>query len=164
FALARTGPRHALSRIDPRTNRVTRTVPLTREYSVIASGPSGLWGAGCLKRLRHPDFECRRAAVHRIDLRTGRPEVALALPAAAEATSVQILVSDLGAGRDAVWVVQPGKSESASSRVSSVLRRVDLSTRKLTTVRTLPREPADLAVGGHGAWVVDVLERIRIDP
>ncbi|MCA1677901.1 MAG: hypothetical protein LC777_02590 [Actinobacteria bacterium] len=37
FALARTGPRHALSRIDPRTNRVTRTVPLTREYSVIAS-------------------------------------------------------------------------------------------------------------------------------
>lgn len=158
-------------RIDASTSRVTRAVPLTREDARLLAGSGGVWGIGCLRAPEPPAFTCRRLAAQRIDLRTGCPAVTVALPAipASAPGSPEQLTSGLGIGRGAVWIVQPGRplaSQSQSSqRRSSVLRRLDLAARRLETVREISDPYADLAVDGHGAWVVDGLDRsvIRID-
>jgi len=171
FALARNGPYYSLLRIDARANRVGRSLVLTREYAALAVRRGRVWGIGCLRVPTREGEFCRRAAVHRIDLRNGRPAVVVALrSSASEPTGVSGLASGLGVGPGAIWVVEldtslPG-SARRSQRPKAFLRRIDAETRRLTTARTLPRSPADLAVDDRGAWVLDNVERtlIRVQP
>lgn len=163
FALARTGPLYSLVRIDARTNRVRRTVALTREYSALASGPSGVWGIGCLKPLK--TYECRRAAVHRIDLRTGRPAVVVAMPAADPRRRTSQFTGQIGVGSGVVWITQPADPGSPPrhwEEPAGVLQRIDVANPQLTIVRAFPRLPADLAVDDHGAWLLDGFDRTLI--
>lgn len=167
FALARKGPFFSLTRIDARTNRVTRTVALTREYSSLAAGPSGVWAIGCLKPAE--TYRCRRAAVQRIDLRSGKPAAVVALPPAHSSLRTAQLIGPIGVGRGAVWVVQPadpGSSRGYFDEPPGVLQRIDVADPRPKTVRAIARLPTDLTVDERGAWVLDGVDRalIRIQP
>ncbi len=167
FALARQGPFHSLTRIDTRTNRITRTVALTREYSSLAAGPSGVWAIGCLKVLEA--YRCRRAALHRIDLRSAQPAVVVALPTAHSSLRTTQLTGPIGVGSGTVWLVQPvspGSPQRDGQQPAGVLHRIDVANPRLKTVRAIARLPADLTVDEHGSWVLDGFDRtlIRIQP
>ena len=174
FALARKGPVYSLVRISSRTNRVTGVVPLTRDYRLLAAGAGGVWGVACLKQPLPPLDTCRRAALHRIDLRTGRPAVVVALPAPPpmRLPSLDGLAYELRVGAGAVWVVQPGDQAvpAAPSRrdedPSGILRRIDIATRRVTTVLTVAYLPESLAGDERGTWILDELERalVRVQP
>lgn len=164
FALARKGFFYSLLRLDARTNRFTRTVALTREYGALAAGPSGVWGIGC--RSPAEIYRCRRAAVHRIDLRTGRSAVVVGLPAD-ESLRTSQFYGPIGVGAGAVWLVAPAAARAPqpdrrNPQVSGVLQRIDVADPRLTSVRPVPRWPADLAVDEHGAWVLDSVDRTLI--
>jgi hypothetical protein len=174
FALARRSPFYSLVRIDPRTNRVVRAVPLSRQYTALAAGRSGVWGVACLKQPSPPLFVCRRPSVHRIERRSGRPALAVALPSpAGQPPLIEALATGLVVGASAVWVVQPDDPSEPSPgplyrqpEPPGVLRRIDISTRRVSTVRTVPHLPADLAGDEHGTWILDGFDRtlIRVQP
>jgi hypothetical protein len=173
FALARKSPFYSLARIDPRTNRVTRAVPLSRQYSALAAGRGGVWGVACLEQPLPPLFDCRRPAVHRIDLRSGRAAVAVALPApVGQPPLLEALVAELTVGAGAVWVVQaatpPPSALPAYRRPEppGVLRRIDIGTRRVSDVRTVPHLPADLAGDDRSTWILDGFDRtlVRVQP
>ncbi len=173
FALARTGPVYSLASIDARTSRVTRVVSLTRQYTLLAAGAGGVWGIACLQRPVGALLRCRRPALHRIDLRTGRPAVVVALPAPALDTPVlELLVREMTVGAGAVWVLQPaGKPTAIPSSPrdeveAGVLRRVDIATRAVSTVRAVARLPAGLVSDEHGTWLLDDFAReiVRVTP
>jgi hypothetical protein len=150
WVASKCGPRPSrlgfLSRIDPRTNRVTRAVALRRSYSAIAAGPAGLWAApatatGLTPRPPQP-------ALHRLDPRDGRSIAMTPLPAGE--------VTGLGVGRAAVWVTQA--SERRAGAPVGALRRVDWPRGRLSTVLRLER-PSSLAVGNRSVWIVDSFAR-----
>jgi len=97
------GPRPSrfgfLSRIDPRTNRVTRAARLRHAYSVLAAGPAGVWAATGTAGLLGADQQ--RPALHRIGLRDGQPVTVTRLPEGD--------VSGLGVSGGAVWLTQSGE-------------------------------------------------------
>jgi hypothetical protein len=166
FALARKGPFYSLVRIDPRANRIAKAVTLSREYMAIAAGASGVWGVGCATVPQPGRLACPRLAVHRFDLRSGRPAVAVALPVAASGLAGFEVISGLGVSSVAIWVVQQTASTPGDPEPPGVLRRIDIATRKIADVRALPRLPADLTAGDDGVWALDGEDRtlIRVEP
>jgi len=139
----RTGQRlYLLSRIDPRTNRVTRVLRLRRAYTALAAGRDGVWGATYL-----------RPALHRISLRDGRPATVTPLPSTDRSRGS---ANGLAVSPGAVWVSQSVDDQRGA------LRRLDLATGSLVTVLELAGRPTNVAVGEGGAWVADRSARTLI--
>ncbi len=148
WVASKCGPRPSrlgfLSRIDPRTNRVTRAVALRRSYSAIAAGRAGIWLATATATLltaRPP-----QPALHRLDARDGRTITVARLP---EDSSVTGLAVD----RDAVWVTESSAPQPGAPPVGA-LRRTRGAGGPMPSVARLER-PAGVAVGASGVWVVD---------
>ena len=150
WVISRCGPRPSrlgyLSRIDPRTNRVTRAVVLRRSYATLAAGPAGIWAATATATLLTP--RPPRPALHRLDPRDGRSIERVTLPEGD--------VTGLAVGRSAVWVARAEPSQGGAP--VGALQRVDAARGRLSTVLRL-EAPSSLALGGGRAWVVDGFAR-----
>jgi hypothetical protein len=151
------GPRPSrfgfLSRIDPRTDRVVRTVALRHAYSVLAAGRAGVWAATATAGLLGPGQQ--RPALHRIGLRDGRPVAVRGLPEGD--------VSALGVSGGAVWLTQSGERRAGAP--VGALRRLNAPSGRLSTVLRL-EQPSSLAIGEGSVWIVDsfagTLTRVRL--
>jgi hypothetical protein len=146
-----------LLRIDPRANRITRTVALHAGYTEIAAGSRGVWGttAGPSPYAQIPGsapVPPTPPELHRIRVRDGRPT---------RVTTTGGAATGLALSRDAVWFTRfgPGKAASAGR-----LLRLNVPSPRLSTALAL-EQPYDLAVGEHGVWVIDgfarTLTRVR---
>ncbi len=134
-----------LVRIDPRTNRVTRTVALGAAYQAIAAGRLGVWGA---TPSATPTGTPIASTLQRIGTRDGRPTLTVPLPAGGAAS--------LAVSRDAVWVTSfgtPGRDGGTGT-----LLRLDPASSRLSTALKL-EQPYDMAVGERGVWVLDGFAR-----
>jgi len=130
-------------RIDPRTNRIVRTISLAHvgnfSRAFLISGDSVLVRG---------DY-----GLTRIDRRTGRVERRLALPSQGCCESAGLAV-----GEGSIWVVGVARS---------VLWRIDQRGGRVVIEATipLPGQPAGLAVGAGAVWIADATGGIlRIDP
>jgi hypothetical protein len=132
-----------------------------------------LWGVACLRLPSPPLNACHRPALHRIDPRTGRASMAVALPAPpGQPPLLEALTRGLSVGAGAVWVVQADKPPPSvlpayrQAEPPGLLRRVDGATRRVSTVRTVAHLPADLAADEQGTWILDGFDRtlIRVAP
>lgn len=140
-----------LSRIDPRTNRVTRAIAPGHPYYALAAAPGGIWGV-TRRGLR---FEYgrpvqQRTELHRIGLRDGRPTAVTRLP---EGDVLGLAVS-----REAVWISQANGDRRGGVR-GGVVRRVDRATRRLSTALRLKLPPPKVAIGEGAVWVIDTSGR-----
>ncbi len=134
-----------LSRIDARTNRVTRAIAPRHVYDALAVAPGGLWGV----TRRGSRYERGRHALHRIGLRDGRPAAVTPLPEGD--------VRGLAVSRDAVWV-----SQTNHDRRGGVLLRIDRATGRRSTALTFQGEPSGVAIGGGAVWALDIPARTLI--
>ncbi len=148
WVASKCGPRPSrfgyLSRIDPRTNRVTRAVALRHSYSKIAAGRAGLWAATATATLLPP--RPPEPALHRIDPAPGRPASVTSLP--------EGNVVGLGVAAGAVWVAVEGAPQRARAPVGTLHRLNPRRRARLSTALRL-ESPASLAVDGGRVWVVD---------
>jgi hypothetical protein len=129
---------YSLSRIDPHTNHVVRTIPLRRAYDRLAASRDGIWGTTYL-----------RPALHRIDSRDGRPLAVIPL-AGADHGSVRGLAVDGGG----VWI-----SQALDDERDGLLLRIDPRTGKRSTILQLEGAPTNVAVGAGRVWVADTRAR-----
>jgi hypothetical protein len=143
------GPRDSVvARIDPATNEIVATVPVTGSPFEIAAGEGSVWVTGNSERAGD--------MLHRIDPRTNRVVSTTAFPR--DSTGA------MAAGEGAVWLVR-----------SDSLDRVDPETAEVAD--TIPLEPAprrhnfdQLAVGHGAVWVLALEgldhpgDLLRIDP
>ena len=129
-----------ISRIDPDTHRVVKTIGLGADVNDVAVGFGSVWVAGgndeTLFRI-----DARRNAVE-ATLRFGKADPLLPKPVFFVATGLQ-----------AVWIM----------RENSVLR-IDPATNKVTRSVALPGRPVDLGAGRGNVWVTMEDEQlVRID-
>jgi len=149
-------PGAALFRVDPRTQRITRRIRLSRyDASGVAVGGGGVWVSTLFGRHE----------VIRVDPRAGR-EVAripvggpdaqtLPSPERLRASVGAPIIAgrsdvDLAAGADGVWV---------TNEYDSTLRRIDPGTNHVTSVLRTSAGKTDLALGGGAAWLADAGSR-----
>jgi DNA-binding SARP family transcriptional activator/DNA-binding beta-propeller fold protein YncE len=129
-----------VSRIDPRSRAVVKTIGLGADVNSVAVGFGSVWVAGgndeTLFRI-----DPRRNGVE-ATLRFGTPDPLLPNP-----------IFFVAAGREAIWITR-------SDRVD----RISPATNEITKTVPLPSRPTDLGVGGGNVWVTTVDERlVRID-
>lgn len=133
---------YSLVRVDARTDRVTRTVPLRRAYDHLIADGDGVWAT-----------TYARPQLHRIDLGDGTPADVTPL-ASPTADSVR----GLGVTPDAVWVAQ-----ATGDGTHGVLLRIDRRTGRRTAELQLEGEPTNVAVENGNVWVADTYERTLIE-
>ena len=121
-------------RIDPHTNRVTRTVPLegavlglSSPFAVVIAGDS-VWVRG-------------DSGITRLDRRNGRLEERLALSSRGCCET-----GGLAAGAGSVWVADHGRG---------VVWRVDAGTGRIVATIPVRGKPSGVAVGAGAVWVAD---------
>jgi outer membrane protein assembly factor BamB len=149
-------PAHRLSRIDARTHRVTRTVPLSRELTALAASGDGVWGVTCGEGTPPPTIAttCPNATLIAIDPRDGRAIGRTPLPSGD--------ITGLAVSAGAVWVSQLLQTED---QTRGRLLRMDRATGRLTTALRLSGAATNVVVAAGRAWVANVagrtLTRIR---
>jgi ABC-type branched-subunit amino acid transport system substrate-binding protein/streptogramin lyase len=142
----------SISRIEPRTKLVVRTVKTRGRPSDIAAGAGALWVG--ISGGNSPYYT---AAVARVDPATGKTTHTEPLPLGSEAErgpSVGFPHITVGAG--AVWVVNPQASIS----------RLDPRTGRRTATIDTGVVPTTVAAGKEGVWFVSYSSHsvMRIDP
>lgn len=149
-------PGATLFRVDPRTQRVTRSIRLSRsDVSGVAVGDGGVWVSTLFGRHEVIRVDPRTAReVARIPV--GGPDAQpLPSPEQLRATvGAPIIIGrfdvDLAAGADGVWV---------TNEWDSTLRRIDPSTNRVTSVLRTGARGTDLALGRGAAWLTDTRSR-----
>jgi outer membrane protein assembly factor BamB len=147
---------HRLTRIDARTNRVTRTVALARELTALAADGDGVWGVTCREGPPPPTISttCPNATLIRIDPRNGNTIRRTPLPSGD--------IAGLAVSDDAVWVSQVLQTED---QTRGRLLRLDRATGRLTTALHLSGAASNVVVAAGRAWVANIathtLTRIR---
>jgi hypothetical protein len=142
-----------LLRIDPRSNRITRSIALHDAYAGLVAGREGVWALtqGPLRLTVAPV----PVALQRISLRDGRPASTTPLPEGG--------VTSIALGAGSVWFTQLRERQPAAP--AGMLRRLDPAQRRLTTVLEL-EEPIGVAVGEGAVWAFDsfarTLTRVRL--
>jgi len=145
-------PGVALFRVDPRTQRVTARIRLSRfDASGVAAGAGGVWVS---------TFFGRHELI-RVDPRTAREVARIPVggPDAQPLPSPERLRADVGApiiigrfdadlavGTEGVWV---------TNEYDSTLRRIDPSTNRVTSVLRTGARDTDLTSGSGAAWLTD---------
>lgn len=146
----RPGRSTRLRRIDPHTNRVTRTIELRHAYAKLAAGPGGVWATTCSAALGPGCQRPTPLALHRIRLSDGSPAAVMPLPGGPHVTG-------LAASRDAVWISQADEDWRGGT-----LRRLDRATGRLSRVRRFQGPPSNVSIAETGVWVLDTLARTLI--
>jgi len=139
-----------LRRIDPRSNRVTRTIALDHAYERLTATATELWATTCVLRIGILGCEpSERPELHRLGTRDGRPTSVTRLPAGR--------VIGLATSRDAVWISHIGPRGRGGR-----LLRVDRRTGRLSTALRFEGAPSNVSVGEGGVWVLDTFARTLI--
>jgi hypothetical protein len=141
---------HRLTRIDARTNRVTRTVALARELTALAADGDGVWGVTCREGPPNPTIAttCPNATLIRIDPRNGNAIRRTPLPSGD--------IAGLAVSDDAVWVSQILQTED---QTRGRLLRLDRATGRLTTALRLSGAASNVVVAAGRAWIANVATR-----
>jgi hypothetical protein len=148
-----TGPAHRSSarllRIDPRRNRVTRTIRLRHGYDHLTATPTALWATTCAGPSGPTCLRTAPLLLHRIGTRDGRALSVTPLPPGR--------VIGLAATGDAVWI-----SHIATGARGGTLMRVDRATGRRSTVLRFEGTPSNVSIGEGGVWVIDTFARTLI--
>jgi branched-chain amino acid transport system substrate-binding protein len=150
-----------ISKIDPDTNEVVKTFGTGGETTDLAVGEGAVW-VGNGARTRGPIAQVHTASITRLDPETTFVTATARLPrfvqnpaAVSSAESKVLGVSQLAAGRGAVWAINPDRTVS----------RIDPDTgERLDTVQI--KAGSAIAAGDEGVWALsDEAEHVlRIDP
>ena len=153
---AGSGPIEALRRIDPRSNRVTRTIALKHSYERLTASPTALWGTTC--GAGWPS--CRARPRRESSCTASARATAGRRPSPAWAAG---RVTGLAATEDAVWISHIGRRSRGGT-----LLRVDRRTGRVSTVLRFEGTPSPVSIGEGGVWVIDTfarrLFRVPADP
>jgi YVTN family beta-propeller protein len=134
-----------IMRIDPATNEVVATIPVSAggdgPWDVVA-GEGGVWVT--VGKQAHP------SQVLRIDPATNEVDAHI------DVDDAGVLATGLGA----VWVGQFSQGDRGQ------LLRIDPTTNRVAATIPVGPEPQDVAVGGGAVWVLDDLtyEIVQVDP
>jgi hypothetical protein len=142
---------YTLSRLDPSTNRVTRTFALRRPPRRLAADAGGVWLTDCPTAPpgcgRDPSGG--RELLYRAAGRQARPQLVTRLPAGE--------VVGMAAAGGTLWI-----SQGRGLDRGGVLLRFVVAAGRLSTALELQGPPSNPVAGADGAWVLDNADRTLI--
>ena len=142
---------YTLSRLDPSTNRVTRTYALRGLPRRLAADAGGVWLTDC----PHVPLGCGRdpaggrELLHRAAGRQTRPKLVARLPAGD--------IVGMAAAGGTLWI-----SQRRGLDRGGVLLRLEAASGRVSTALELQGPPSNPVAGEAGAWVLDTGERTLI--